>query len=180
MQIADTSLPGVLMLTPRVFRDERGLFLESWQRDKFAALGLDVEFVQVNFSQSRRGTLRGLHYQIQQPQGKLIHVTQGRILDVAVDLRRSSPCFGQHVMVELDASAHRMLYVPPGFAHGFLALEENTGVTYRCTDFYAPQHERTLLWNDPALGINWPLGGEPLLSPKDVAGVPLAQADCFA
>ncbi|MCA9055983.1 MAG: dTDP-4-dehydrorhamnose 3,5-epimerase [Planctomycetaceae bacterium] len=179
MQIEETDIPGVRVITPRIFRDPRGLFLETWQREKFAAAGLDVNFVQDNFSQSTRGTLRGLHYQIQQPQGKLVHVTRGKVMDVAVDLRRSSPAFGRHVAVELSSDDHRMLYVPPGCAHGFLVLSEDVDFCYRCTDYYAPQAERTLLWNDPAIGIEWPIDDEPLLSDKDKLGKPLAEADCY-
>jgi dTDP-4-dehydrorhamnose 3,5-epimerase len=179
MQVEETAIPGLRLITPRVFRDERGLFLETWQQRRFAELGGCGEFVQDNFSRSVRGTLRGLHYQIQQPQGKLVHVTRGRIFDVAVDLRRSSPAFGRHVAVELDGDDHRMIYVPPGCAHGFLVLSADADVAYRCTDFYAPQHERTLLWNDPAIGIDWPLDGLPLLSEKDRRGKPLAEADCY-
>lgn len=179
MQIDATSIPGVLLLTPRVFRDERGLFLETWQRQRFSAVAGGPEFVQDNFSRSVQGTLRGLHYQITQPQGKLVHVTRGRVFDVAVDLRRSSPAFGRHVAVELDDESHRMIYVPPGCAHGFLVLSDVADVAYRCTDYYAPAHERTLLWDDPDLQIAWPLAAPPLLSPKDRQGRRLAEADCY-
>lgn len=179
MQIEATAIPGLWLITPRVFRDARGEFLETWQQRRFGELGWCGEFVQDNFSRSIRGTLRGLHYQIQQPQGKLVHVTRGRIFDVAVDLRRSSPTFGRHIAVELSDADHRMIYVPPGCAHGFLVLSADADVAYRCTDFYAPEHERTLLWSDPALEIRWPLEGPPLLSEKDRQGKLLAEADCY-
>jgi dTDP-4-dehydrorhamnose 3,5-epimerase len=179
MTIDETSLPGVRLLTPRVFRDERGLFLECWREDTFRSLGIDASFVQVNFSSSRRGTLRGLHYQIERAQGKLVQVTYGRVFDVAVDLRRSSPTFGKHFAIELDDQSHRMVYIPPGFAHGFQALSERADVTYRCTSYYAPEHERTLLWNDPAVGVAWPEIGALLLSPKDRKGQCLSDADCY-
>jgi dTDP-4-dehydrorhamnose 3,5-epimerase len=177
--VETTAIPGMLLLSPRVFRDARGEFLETWQQRRFAEAGLAVPFVQDNYSRSHRGVLRGLHYQIRQPQGKLVHVARGCIFDVAVDLRRSSPAFGRHVAFELSDEDRRTIYVPPGCAHGFLVLSESADVAYRCTDFYAPPHERTLLWNDPALGIHWPTGIAPLLSDKDLQGLPLAQAECF-
>jgi dTDP-4-dehydrorhamnose 3,5-epimerase len=163
-----------------VFGDERGFFLEPYNRRTFReATGLDVEFVQDNHSRSRRGVLRGLHYQVRQPQGKLVRVLSGRIFDVAVDLRRSSPSFGKWVGLEIDADSMRMLWIPPGFAHGFLVLSESADVFYKATDYYAPQHERTLRWDDPQLAIAWPLAGEPTLSDKDRRGSLLAQADAY-
>ncbi|GAB2591996.1 dTDP-4-dehydrorhamnose 3,5-epimerase [Ramlibacter solisilvae] len=160
------------MLQPRVFGDERGFFTESWNKARFdEAAGAAVEFVQDNHSRSSRGVLRGLHYQIQQPQGKLVRVVSGRVFDVAVDLRRSSPRLGQWVGVELSAENHRQLWVPPGFAHGYLTLSETADFLYKATDYYAPQHERALLWNDPHLAIEWPLSaidGAPTLSAKDL------------
>ena len=179
MQVDVTEIPELRVITPQIYRDQRGLLLETWQAAKFADADLDITFVQDNFSHSTRGILRGLHYQIEQPQGKLVHVTRGKVLDVAVDLRRSSPAFGKHVAVELDSEQHRMMYIPPGCAHGFLVLSEDVDFCYRCTDFYAPHAERTLLWNDPALGIDWPLTNDPLLSEKDKLGKTLAEADCY-
>lgn len=180
MDVQPAAIPDVLLIQPRVFRDERGHFLETWQEQRCREAGLPSAFVQDNFSHSVRGTVRGLHYQIQRPQGKLVHVSRGRIVDVVVDMRRSAPTFGQHVRVELDGESHRMIYVPPGFAHGFCVLSDTADIAYRCTDYYAPEYERTLLWNDPALGIDWPLAGPPVVSSKDEAGRPLADADCFA
>jgi dTDP-4-dehydrorhamnose 3,5-epimerase len=181
MKAIPTAIPDVVILEPRVFTDERGFFLESWNaRALAAALGFDVSFVQDNHSGSRRGVLRGLHYQIVQPQGKLVRVVHGRVLDVAVDLRRSSPTFGHWVGVELSSDDHRQVYVPAGFAHGFLVLSDEADVLYKATDFYAPQHERCLIWNDPEVGIDWPLSGEPLLSAKDLAGLRLNEVDTFA
>ena len=186
MKIIPTRLSDVRIIEPRVFDDDRGYFLEVWNARAFAAMGIDAEFVQDNHSRSARGVLRGLHYQLHQPQGKLVRVTQGRAYDVAVDLRRSSPDFGAWVGVELSAENKRMLWVPPGFAHGFLALEDNTDFLYKCTDFYASEHERTLLWSDPELAIDWPLlpnseGGStsPLVTAKDAAGLPLNEAEHY-
>ena len=179
MNIETTAIPQLLVIRPRLFRDDRGLFLETWQQQQFLDAGIEATFVQDNSSRSGRGVLRGLHYQILQPQGKLIHVTHGKALDVIVDLRRSSPTFGQHAAFEIDDVEHTMLYVPPGCAHGFLALTDVVDLSYRCTDYYAPQHERTLLWNDPELGIEWPGDVELILSEKDRAGLSLAQAECF-
>jgi dTDP-4-dehydrorhamnose 3,5-epimerase len=181
MQVIPTAIPDVKILEPRVFGDERGFFQETWNARTFADAGLDLTFVQDNHSRSSRGVLRGLHYQMRHTQGKLVRVTAGRVFDVAVDLRRSSPTFGQSVGVELSAANKRMFWVPPGFAHGFLTLEDGTDFLYKCTDFYAPEHDRTLLWNDPALGIDWPLDGlTPQLSAKDIAGKLLADAETFA
>ncbi len=178
-----TDLPEVLVIEPRVHGDDRGFFLETWNERSFAEAGIDVRFVQDNHSRSSAGVLRGLHYQIGRPQGKLVRVVTGRVYDVAVDLRRSSPNFGRWVGVELSAANRRMLWVPPGFAHGLLALEEGTDFLYKCTDFYDPAQERTLLWSDPALGIGWPIepaGAQPLVAAKDAAGLPLARADVYA
>jgi len=180
VKVEHTALAGVLQLEPKVFGDARGFFLESYNRRTFAqATGLDVEFVQDNHSRSSKNVLRGLHYQLRQPQGKLVRVTAGEIWDVAVDLRRGSPDFGRWTAVTLDAQSRRMLWVPAGFAHGFLVLSDYAEVQYKTTDYYAPEHERTLLWNDPALAISWPLAGAPLLADKDRRGTPLAAAEIF-
>lgn len=181
MQIVDTAISDVKIIEPKVFGDDRGFFMETWNAQAFADLGLKLDFVQDNHSRSARGVLRGLHYQLEQTQGKLVRVTSGSVYDVAVDLRRSSASFGQWVGVKLSGENKRMLWVPPGFAHGFLTLEDGTEFLYKCTKLYAPEHERSLLWNDPALGIDWPLNGTtPSLSAKDAAGTPLDQAECFA
>lgn len=180
MQVLPTKLQDVVIVEPKVFGDERGFFLEVYNQATFAKLGLPTEFVQDNHSGSQKGVLRGLHYQIQQPQGKLVRALRGAIFDVAVDLRRGSKQFGQWVGVELTAENKRQLWVPPGFAHGFLTLTDFVEVSYKVTQLYAPQHERSLLWNDPSLGIGWPLEGEPILSAKDKAGVPLAEAETYA
>ncbi|SOB81126.1 dTDP-4-dehydrorhamnose 3,5-epimerase [Sphingomonas guangdongensis] len=181
MNLVETALPGVLLLEPRVFGDYRGFFYESWNAQTFAEAGLDLTFVQDNHSKSAKGVLRGLHYQNPDPQGKLVRVVAGAVYDVAVDLRRSSHTFGQWVGYELSAANKRMLWVPPGFAHGFLSLTNGTEFLYKCTALYAPAHEQSLLWNDPAIGIEWPLdGAEPLLAAKDAAGHPLADAKVFA
>jgi len=179
MNVIETALPDVLILEPRVFGDERGFFMESYNRQRFAELGLPTEFVQDNHSRSARGVLRGLHYQIRQPQGKLVRVVRGAVYDVAVDLRRGSPAFGRWAGVELTEENKRMLWIPPGFAHGFLVLSDCADFLYKATDFYAPEHERCLLWNDPALGIAWPLSGEPILSAKDRAGKSLSEAEVY-
>ncbi|MGE5094629.1 MAG: dTDP-4-dehydrorhamnose 3,5-epimerase [Betaproteobacteria bacterium] len=181
MKAIPTAIPGVLLIEPAVFGDARGYFYESWNRQRFGELvGRDVDFVQDNHSMSARGVLRGLHYQVRQAQGKLVRVVEGEVFDVVVDLRRSSPTFGRSVSVTLSADDRRMLWVPEGFAHGFLVVSETAQFLYKTTDYYAPAHERSLLWNDPALGIEWPLGGrEPLLKPKDAAGAPLASAETF-
>lgn len=180
MKVVDTDLPEVKLIEPAVHGDDRGFFLEAWNARTFAEAGIDAEFVQDNHSRSARGVLRGLHYQLIRPQGKLVRVVSGRAFDVAVDLRRSSPRFGRWVGFELSAANKRMLWVPPGFAHGFLALEDGTDFLYKCTDFYAPEHDRSILWSDPAIGIDWPLDGrEPALAPKDAAAPPLAQAEGY-
>ena len=181
MKVIRTAIPEVLVIEPKVFGDARGFFYESWnERDFDAAVGRPVRFVQDNHSASARHVLRGLHYQVRQPQGKLVRVVAGEVYDVVVDLRRSSPTFGRAVSERLSADNHRMMWVPEGFAHGFLVLSERAEFLYKTTDYYAPEHERTLLWNDPALGIDWPLAGAPLLKPKDAAGAPLASAETFA
>ena len=181
MRVTPTEISDVLIVEPRVFADERGFFLESYNRRAFReATGIDVEFVQDNHSRSARNVLRGLHYQIRQPQGKLVRVTVGEIWDVAVDLRASSATFGKWVGFTLDAKSARCLWVPPGFAHGFLVVSDAAEVQYKTTDYYAPEHERTLLWNDPALAIPWPLRGEPVMADKDRRGGLLAAAERFA
>lgn len=181
MNIIETALPGVLIIEPRVFGDARGFFLESWNARTFAGLGLDLDFVQDNHSRSARGVLRGLHYQMANPQGKLVRVTRGAVYDVAVDIRRSSPHFGQWVGVELTEANHRMLWVPPGFAHGFLVTSETADFQYKVTTFYDPADERAIRWDDPAIGITWPnVGAEPTLSGKDGAAPVLADAEVFA
>lgn len=179
MNIKTTKIPDVLILEPKVFGDDRGFFLESYNQKTFAEIGLDRHFVQDNHSRSARNVLRGLHYQLGQPQGKLVRVVVGAIWDVTVDLRRSSPTFGQWVAEELSAENKRMLWVPEGFAHGFLVISETVEVMYKATEFYASSCERSLLWNDPQLAIPWPLSGEPLLSQKDRAGVMLSEAEVF-
>ena len=182
MKLIETAISDVKILEPKVFGDERGFFLESWNANTFAALGLDLQFVQDNHSRSRQGILRGLHYQLQNPQGKLVRVTQGAVFDVAVDIRRSSPTFGQWVGVELSANNHRMLWVPAGFAHGFYVLSESADFQYKCTDFYNPAAEKSILWNDATLNIQWPLINKqaPQLSAKDEQGTLFVQAEVFA
>jgi dTDP-4-dehydrorhamnose 3,5-epimerase len=180
VKVVRTAIPEVLLLEPRVFSDARGHFFESHNRRAFKeATGLDVEFVQDNISRSAKNVLRGLHYQIRQPQGKLVRVVVGEIWDVAVDLRRSSPTFGKWVGLKLSADDKRAIWVPPGFAHGFIATSKVAEVQYKATDYYAPEHERTLLWNDADLAINWPLSGGPILAPKDAAGARFAAAETF-
>ena len=181
MRFIPTELPDVMVVDSEVHGDARGYFMETWRRDLFADAGLDLEFVQDNQSKSGRGVLRGLHYQIKQPQGKLVRVISGRVFDVAVDLRRSSPTCGKWCGVELSADRPCMLWVPPGFAHGFYVLSEQAEFVYKCTDYYAPRHERVVRWDDPEIGIAWPLqdGVETVLSEKDLAGVPLAEAELF-
>lgn len=178
--VVPTSLPEVLILEPKVFGDARGFFYESFNAREFAdATGLDVAFVQDNHSKSARGVLRGLHYQIQHPQGKLVRVIEGDVFDVAVDLRKSSPTFGQSVGVRLSADNNRQLWVPPGFAHGFVVLSETAQFLYKTTDYWYPAHERSLLWSDPALAIDWPFDFVPQLAAKDAAASLLAHADLF-
>ena len=181
MNIIETAIPGVLIIEPRVFGDDRGFFMESWNQRTFEAAGLEIDFVQDNHSRPSRGVLRGLHYQSPGPQGKLVRVTAGAVFDVAVDMRRSSPSFGKWVGVELSAANKRMLWVPEGMAHGFLCLEDNTDFLYKCRGSYDPANEHSLLWNDPVIGIDWPLDGiTPQLAAKDMAGKPLADAVTFA
>jgi dTDP-4-dehydrorhamnose 3,5-epimerase len=182
MRFTPTEIPEVLLVEPQVFGDERGFFLEMWSGPKFAACGIAAEFVQDNWSRSRRGVLRGLHYQLAVPQGKLVRVVRGSVFDVAVDIRRSSASFGRWVGRRLDAANRHALWIPPGFAHGFLVLEDDTDVVYKCSGRYDPSSERTVAWNDPAIGIAWPLDGlgEPTLSEKDrTRGVPLHDAEVY-
>ena len=178
MQIITTPIPDVLVLEPRVFGDERGFFFESWNQREFARLGLPTQFVQDNHSKSARGILRGLHYQTQQVQGKLVRVVAGEVFDVAVDMRRDSPTLGRWAGALLSAANRRMMWIPPGFAHGFYVTADSAEFVYKCTDFYAPEHEVALRWDDPAIGIPWPLvdGQPPLLSAKDAAGLSFAEA----
>ena len=180
MRVTKLALPEVLLIEPRVFGDDRGFFYESWNPRAFADAGIAATFVQDNHSRSRRNVLRGLHYQIEHAQGKLVRAVVGEVYDVAVDLRRGSPNFGRAAGVTLSADNKRMLWIPPGFAHGFLALTETVEFVYKCTDYYDPTSERTVLWNDPALAIPWPLppGVKPLLAPKDAAAPSLSLAEC--
>jgi dTDP-4-dehydrorhamnose 3,5-epimerase len=181
MNVIETRLPGVLIIEPKVFGDSRGFFFESWNERAFAeGTGVDLRFVQDNHSRSRRGVLRGLHYQIHQPQGKLVRAARGAIFDVAVDLRRSSPNFGKWIGATLTDDNRRQLWVPPGFGHGFVVLSEMAEVLYKATDYYAPQHERSLLWSDEQVGVEWPIAGiAPILSAKDAAGQELGQCEVF-
>jgi dTDP-4-dehydrorhamnose 3,5-epimerase len=184
MNVTRTAIPDVLIFEPRVFGDARGFFFESFNERAFRDLaGLDLRFVQDNHSRSARGVLRGLHYQLQQPQGKLVRVVRGAVFDVAVDIRRSSPTFGKWVGTELSEENHRQLWVPPGFAHGFLVLSDSADFLYKTTDYYAPQHERCIAWNDAGIGVAWPLAqaraAQPALSAKDQAGKSLGTADLF-
>ncbi|MFL6675632.1 MAG: dTDP-4-dehydrorhamnose 3,5-epimerase [Massilia sp.] len=181
MKVTHTALPDVLVLEPQVFGDERGFFFESYNARRFAELtGLQPEFVQDNQSTSRKGVLRGLHYQVGKPQGKLIRVVAGSVFDVVVDMRRGSPGFGRALATELSAENRRQIWVPPGFAHGFLATSDSAECLYKTTDYWSPDNERTLLWSDPALDIAWPLQGTPIVSAKDRQGTPLAQAEAYA
>lgn len=180
MKVIPTSIPDVLIIEPEVFGDERGFFLEAWNAKEFARkVGAGITFVQDNHSRSRRGVLRGLHYQIRQSQGKLVRTATGRVLDVAVDLRKSSPSFGRWVAAELSEQNHRQMWIPAGFAHGFLVLSDSADFLYKTTDYYAPTHERCIAWNDPALAIDWPHGLVPTLSAKDRAGASLHDAEVF-
>lgn len=179
MKVIETQLAGPLIIEPKVFGDHRGFFLESYNLRSYAEAGLDVAFVQDNHSRSARGVLRGLHYQIRQPQGKLVRVVRGAVFDVAVDLRRSSPDFGRWTGCELSEDNHRQFWIPPGFAHGFLVLSDTADFLYKTTDYYAPEHERCLAWNDPAVAVEWPLEGEPLLSGKDREGKALEDCEVF-
>jgi dTDP-4-dehydrorhamnose 3,5-epimerase len=180
MKVESTELDGVKLIEPRVFGDDRGFFLESFNARAFDAAGLAATFVQDNHSGSRRGVLRGLHYQVEHAQGKLVRVAVGEVFDVVVDLRRSSPTFGRSLGMTLSAQNRLMLWVPAGFAHGFLTMSDHAEFLYKTTDYWYPEHERTLLWNDPVLGIAWPLSAAPVLTRKDAAGTPLAQADVYA
>jgi dTDP-4-dehydrorhamnose 3,5-epimerase len=178
MQFLKTELAGIVVVEPKVFEDERGFFMETFHKPRFAEAGIDADFVQDNHSRSRLGVLRGLHYQISRPQGKLVRVIRGAVLDVAVDLRKSSPTFGRWFGCELSETNRRQVYIPAGFAHGLCVTTEIAEVIYKCTDIYVPQDERTLLWNDPALGINWPVQ-HPTISEKDKRGMPLSLAEVF-
>jgi dTDP-4-dehydrorhamnose 3,5-epimerase len=181
VNVISTAISDVLIIEPKVFGDDRGFFFESFNSRQFAELiGRNVDFVQDNHSRSAKNVLRGLHYQIQQPQGKLVRVVQGAVFDVAVDIRRSSPTFGQHIGVELSAENKRMLWVPEGFAHGFVVLSDTAEFLYKTTHYWAPEFERSIAWNDPALGIKWPIQGEPTLSAKDQQALSLAKAEHFA
>ncbi len=181
MNVTETVLPGVVILEPRVFRDDRGFFFETFNLARMVELGLPAQWTQDNFSFSKKHVIRGLHYQIGQPQGKLVRVVQGEAIDVIVDLRRSSPCFGKHVTVALSGEGSRMVWIPPGFGHGFSVLSETVLLSYKVTDYYSPKEERTVLWNDPALGIDWGVTAEDaILSAKDAVGLPLAEAEVFA
>jgi dTDP-4-dehydrorhamnose 3,5-epimerase len=181
MKIEETLLPGVLVLTPRIYLDDRGAFSETFNLRRAVEAGLPTHWVQDNFSISQKNVLRGVHYQIAQPQGKLVRVTHGAVLDVAVDLRRSSPTFGKHVAMELTGENGRMLWIPQGFGHAFLVLSDGTGFAYKVTDYYSPEGERTILWNDPELGIKWPIAaGEAIVSEKDARGKLLRNAEVFA
>lgn len=181
MKLIDTTIPDVKIVELCLFGDTRGFFMETWNKKTFAGLGLDLDFVQDNHSRSRQGILRGLHYQIQNPQGKLVRVTHGKVFDVAVDIRRSSPSFGQWVGVVLSEDSPQMLWVPPGFAHGFYVMSESADFLYKCTDTYAPEYERSLQWDDSTLSIAWPLvdGQAPLLSAKDAQGASWQDAEMF-
>jgi dTDP-4-dehydrorhamnose 3,5-epimerase len=180
MNFTLTKIPDVILIEPKVFGDARGFFYESWNERTFRSLGLDVHFVQDNHSKSQKNVLRGLHYQIQHPQGKLVRVVSGAVYDVAVDLRRSSPTFGQWVGFVLSAENAQMAWIPPGFAHGFCVTSESAEFLYKTTDYWYPEHERTLLWNDPTLNINWPLHDTPLFAAKDAAGRLLADTETFS
>jgi len=176
-----TAIPAVLIIEPKVFGDTRGFFFESFNQRAFSqATGLDVNFVQDNHSRSAKGVLRGLHYQIQQPQGKLVRVVRGAVFDVTVDIRKSSSTFGQWVGVELTEDNHRQLWIPPGFAHGFYVLSDSADFLYKTTDYYAPEFERSLVWNDPKIAIAWPLDAQPIVSAKDAQGMSLTNAEVFA
>jgi dTDP-4-dehydrorhamnose 3,5-epimerase len=180
MKVIPTAIPDVLILEPRLFGDARGWFMEIYNRRAFREAGLDVEFVQDNVSRSAKNVLRGLHYQIRQPQGKLIRVLAGAIWDVAVDLRRSSRTYGKWASIELSAQSPRLAWIPPGFAHGFLVTSDAAEVQYKTTDYYAPEHERAVRWDDPDLAIAWPLSGEPILADKDRRAALLASAETYA
>jgi dTDP-4-dehydrorhamnose 3,5-epimerase len=179
MDVIQTSLPGVLILEPKIFGDDRGFFFESYNKKTFTKVGITAEFVQDNHSRSVRNVLRGLHYQIQQPQGKLVRVITGEVFDVSVDIRSSSPNFGKWVGISLSAENKRMAWIPPGFAHGFLVISEVVEFLYKTTDYWAQEYERCILWNDPYLAIEWPLQGEPILSAKDKIGQTVKNAELY-
>jgi dTDP-4-dehydrorhamnose 3,5-epimerase len=179
MKVETTHIPGTLIVEPAVFGDDRGFFWESFNEKEMRSIGIDAHFVQDNHSRSQRNVLRGLHYQINQPQGKLVRVVSGKVFDVAVDIRRDSPTFGKWAAVELSAENKRMFWLPPGLAHGFVVLSDFADFLYKTTDYYAPQFERTILWNDPDLGIEWPLAGQPTLSAKDAAAETFSKAEVF-
>ena len=181
MKFSPTALSEVMIIEPTVFNDDRGYFFEIRQQQKFSEAGITLPFVQDNMSRSKRGVIRGLHYQVQQPQGKLVRVVAGKVFDVAVDIRRNSPTFGKWISAILSAENNHQIWVPPGFAHGFYVLSDFADVIYCCTDFYAPQYERTIIWNDPELAINWPLidNEVPILSPKDAQGLLIKNSECY-
>jgi dTDP-4-dehydrorhamnose 3,5-epimerase len=179
MKVQPTQIAGVLIVEPDVFGDDRGFFMESYNEREMRKIGIDAHFVQDNHSRSQRNVLRGLHYQVRQPQGKLVRVVSGTVFDVAVDIRRNSPSFGRWVGVELSAENKRMFWMPPGMAHGFIVLSDSADFLYKATDYYAPEFERTILWNDTDLGIEWPLAGEPILSSKDASGKAFRDAEVF-
>ncbi len=179
MKAIPTSIPDVLLVEPEIIGDERGFFMETWRRGGLAEHGVEVDFVQDNFSRSLTGTLRGLHYQLRRPQGKLVRVTRGAIFDVAVDLRRSSPSFGQWVGQRLSADEKRALWIPPGFCHGFYVTSGPADVQYKCTEFYAPEDDRCILWKDTELAIDWPLARTPLVSERDRQAMPFADAEYY-
>jgi len=180
LKAISTNIPGVIIIEPKIFVDDRGLFFESYQKQRFIEIGIPFEFVQDNHSKSTRGVLRGLHYQIQQPQGKLVRVLSGEIFDVAVDIRRYSPTFGKWFGEYLSEENKKMLWVPPGFAHGFYVTSSESEVLYKASDYYAPQWERTIVWNDPVIGIEWPIeSAHPILSPKDLLGKSLIDAEIY-
>lgn len=177
MKVVELAIPGVRLLEPQIFGDSRGFFMESWQRNRYAAHGLPTEFVQDNLAASRHGVLRGLHFQHPYAQGKLVQVIQGEVFDVAVDVRRGSPWFGRWVGVRLSGANRHQFWVPPGFAHGYCVMSDEALFSYKCSELYHPEHERSVLWNDPQIAIAWPLDGAPLLSTKDQAALPLAHID---
>ncbi|MBW2465923.1 MAG: dTDP-4-dehydrorhamnose 3,5-epimerase [Deltaproteobacteria bacterium] len=181
MKFSPTKLPDVILVEPDVFGDNRGFFMETWHAEKFAKGGIVADFVQDNHSRSGQGILRGLHYQINNPQGKLVRVLNGEVFDVAVDLRKNSPTFGKWIGIHLSAENKKMLWVPPGFAHGFYVISPQADFFYKCTEFYTPENERAILWNDPDLAIDWPLveGKKPVLAPKDEAALPFNEAEYF-
>lgn len=181
MKIEETSLPGVLLITPKIYSDNRGAFWETWNQKAFESTGLPATWVQDNYSVSKKNVVRGIHYQVIQPQGKLVRAAHGAVLDVAVDLRRNSPSFGKHVGVELSEENGRMLWIPEGFGHAFLVLSDVAGFAYKVTDFYSPAGERTIVWNDPKLAIKWPIApGQAIVSDKDAKGAPFEAAEVFA